>query len=82
MLVASGERGRKGICPVAAEHLEVAVAKEPNARRKYHPAMAYFKSGDRSRGTEVLNQALKMDATLPGAATAQRMAADSGAVAR
>ena len=52
-----------------------------NARRKYHVAMTY--SGDRPRGTE-LNQAPKMDATLPEAATAQRMAAeaDSGAAKR
>jgi hypothetical protein len=34
-------------------------------------------SGDRPRGTE-LNQAPKMDATLPEAATAQRMAAEMG----
>jgi hypothetical protein len=37
--------------------------------------MAYFKSGDGSRGTAQLNQALKMDSSLPEAATAQRMAA-------
>jgi tetratricopeptide (TPR) repeat protein len=68
----------KGLYPVAAGHLEAAVAKEPNARRKYHLAMAYFKSGDRPRGTVQLNQALKMDSTLPEAATAQRMAAETG----
>jgi Tfp pilus assembly protein PilF len=68
----------KGLYPVAAEHLQAAVAKQPNARRKYHLAMAYFKSGDRPRGTAQLNQALKMDSTLPEAATAQRMAAESG----
>ena len=68
----------KGLYPVAAGHLEAAVAKEPNARRKYHLAMAYFKSGDRPRGTVQLNQALKMDSTLPEAATAQRMAAEMG----
>jgi hypothetical protein len=44
--------------------------------------MTCFKSGDQPRGTELLNRALKMDATLPAVATAQRMAvgADSGAV--
>ena len=63
---------------MAAGHLEAAVAKEPNARRKYHLAMAYFKSGDRPRATAQLNQALKMDSTLPEAATAQRMAAETG----
>jgi tetratricopeptide (TPR) repeat protein len=68
----------KGLYPVAAGHLEAAVAKEPNARRKYHLAMAYFKSGDGPRGTVQLNQALKMDSTLPEAVTAQRMAAETG----
>jgi Tfp pilus assembly protein PilF len=67
----------KGLYPVAAGHLEAAVAKDPNARRKYHLAMAYFKSGDGARGTAQLNQALKMDSTLPEAATAQRMAAEA-----
>ena len=69
---------RKGLYPVAAGHLEAAVAKEPNAVRKYHLAMTYFKSGDRPRGTVLLNQALKMDSTLPEAATAQRIAAETG----
>jgi tetratricopeptide (TPR) repeat protein len=72
----------KGLYPVAAGHLEAAVAKEPNARRKYHLAMAYFKSGDGPRGTVQLNQALKMDSTLPEAATAQRMVAEGGGGAR
>src|ERR1019366_1399105 len=72
----------KGLYPIAAGHLEAAVAKDPNARRKYHLAMAYFKSGDRPRGTAQLNQALKMDATLPEAATAQRMAAETGTANR
>jgi Tfp pilus assembly protein PilF len=58
------------------------VAKDPNARRKYHLAMAYFKSGDGQRGTVQLNQALKMDSTLPEAATAQRMVAEGGGGAR
>jgi Tfp pilus assembly protein PilF len=31
------------------------------AAKKYHLAMAYFKSGDGPRGTAKLNQALKMD---------------------
>ena len=68
----------KGLYPQAAERLEAAVAKEPNARRKYHLAMTYFKSGDRPRGSAQLNQALKMDSTLPEAATALQMAAEMG----
>jgi tetratricopeptide (TPR) repeat protein len=63
----------KGLYPVAAEHLEAAVAQEPIALRKYHLAMAYFKMGDRRRGADVLNQALKMDSTLPEAVTARQM---------
>jgi hypothetical protein len=40
--------------------------------------MTYLKSGDRPRGTELLNQAPKMDSALHEAATAQRMAAETG----
>jgi tetratricopeptide (TPR) repeat protein len=70
---------RKGLYPMAKERFEGAVAKEPNAVRRYHLAMTYFKSGDRPRGTAQLNQALKMDASLPEAAAAQRVAAETAA---
>ena len=39
--------------------------------------MAYFKTGDRPRATAQLNQALKMDSTLPEAATALRIVAET-----
>jgi hypothetical protein len=38
--------------------------------------MAYLKMGDRRHGTETLNQALKLDATLPEAALAKQALAD------
>jgi hypothetical protein len=38
--------------------------------------MAYLKMGDRRRGTETLNQALNLDATLPEAAFAKQVLAD------
>jgi uncharacterized protein HemY len=69
---------RKGLYPMAAERFEAAVAKDPNAARRRHLAMTYLKSGDRGRGTAQLNQALKMDSTLPEAAAAQRIAAETG----
>ncbi len=65
---------RKGIYQTSANYLEAAVAKEPSARRKYHLAMAYAKLGDRRRGSDLLQQAIKMDPKLqlPEAALAQR----------
>ncbi len=55
---------RKGIYGSAAEHLKVAVAKEPTPRRQYHLAMSYLKAGDRDRGEQLLATALKQDPKL------------------
>ena len=68
----------KGLYSMAVQPLETATAvgKPPSALRKYHLAMTYLKIGDRRRGADVLNQALKMDSTLPEAVTAQRMLAE------
>jgi tetratricopeptide (TPR) repeat protein len=73
----------KGLYSTAVQPLETATAvgKPPSALRKYHLAMTYLKIGDRRRGADVLNQALKMDSTLPEAVTAQRMLAESAKAA-
>jgi Tfp pilus assembly protein PilF len=65
----------KGLYSMAVQPLETATAvgKPPSALRKYHLAMTYLKIGDRQRGADVLNQALKMDSTLPEAVTARQM---------
>jgi tetratricopeptide (TPR) repeat protein len=68
----------KGLYPTAVKYLEAANAKQPTAVGKYHLAMAYLKTGNLRRGTEVLNQALKLDATLPEAATAKQVLAETG----
>jgi tetratricopeptide (TPR) repeat protein len=67
---------RKGLYPTAVKYFEAATSKRPTAAGKYHLAMAYLKMGDRRRGTETLNQALNLDATLPEAAFAKQVLAD------
>jgi tetratricopeptide (TPR) repeat protein len=67
----------KGFYPVAAKHLETVNSKAPSARRKYHLAMAYLKMGDRQRGAQVMEQALKLDANLPEAQMAQQVLSES-----
>jgi len=74
---------RKGIYATAAEHLQHAVAADgkvaaPNAIvRKYHLAMACLKSGDRNRGLQALEAALKLNPNLPEAEMAQAVLAQS-----
>lgn len=68
---------RKGIYPMAVKHLEHAVSRDGKSAaagstvRKYHLAMAYFKLGNRDRGAQVLDAALKIDPNLPEARMAQ-----------
>ena len=55
---------------LAVKHLETAVKGQPNAKRKYHLAMAYYKVGDDKRGQVLAKEALKEDpkvAETPGA---------------
>ncbi len=56
---------RKGIYTAAVEHLKEAVAKEPTARRQFHLAVSYLKTGDRELGQKILAGALKQDPNLP-----------------
>ena len=70
---------RKGLYDSAVIHLRNTAAKEPTAVRKYHLAMAYLKAGDREHGRQVLNEARRMNPSLPEAdAAAQLMAGLSG----
>jgi tetratricopeptide (TPR) repeat protein len=53
---------QKGIYPSAVVHLEEAVSKsDRNPVTRYHLAMAYLKAGDRNRGLQALETALRMD---------------------
>lgn len=73
---------RKGLYSSAVPHLEAAVAKAPSARRKYHLAMAYLKTGDRQRGATILEQAIRMDPKLPEAQEARHVLLESGSTAQ
>jgi Tfp pilus assembly protein PilF len=63
---------RKGLYTNAVRHLEDAVAKEPTARRKFHLAMAYHKTGNERQSRETLQAALKLDPAIPEAKLAQQ----------
>jgi len=63
----------KGIYATAVKHLESANARESTARRQYHLAMAYWKTGDQKRSRDSLKAALRMDPTLPESAAAVRL---------
>jgi Tfp pilus assembly protein PilF len=47
-------------------------------RVQYHLAMAYFKSGDTSKGQQVLQAALRLAPALPEAKVAQELGKQSG----
>ena len=67
----------KGVYPTALQHLEYAVKRDGNGTgpnftvRKYHLAMACFKTGDRARGLRVLETARKLDPNTPEARMAE-----------
>jgi tetratricopeptide (TPR) repeat protein len=71
---------RKGLFDSAVTHLRNASVKEPIAVFKYHLAMAYLKAGDRPHGRQALDEARRMNPSLPEAgAAAQLMASLGGA---
>ena len=55
---------RKGFYRVAAQHLQEAMAKEPNPRRQLHLGLSYMKTGDLRQGRELLNAATRQDPSL------------------
>lgn len=64
---------RMGLYPGAVRHLELAVKREPTARRHAHLAMAYAKNGDSRRAKQALDQAVKMDPKLPETSQARKV---------
>jgi Tfp pilus assembly protein PilF len=60
---------KKLIYSTAVTYLQTAVAKEPTARRQYHLALSYLKSGQRDLGEKTLRLALQQD---PKIATTER----------
>ena len=68
---------QKGMYAMAVTHMESAIARESNAVRKYHLAMAYLKAGDPARGRQNLEAALKMNPNLPEAQAARQIFANA-----
>ncbi|HEY7615300.1 MAG TPA: tetratricopeptide repeat protein [Terriglobales bacterium] len=68
---------RKGLWATAIQHLEQAVSKEPTGLRKSHLALAYIKSGDRKRGRDMIDAALKMDPKLSESRSFQELLAEA-----
>jgi cellulose synthase operon protein C len=64
---------RKGVYRTAVRHLEHAVKQEPTSRRKYHLAMAYFRSGDEKLARQTLQAAAREDSSLPEATMAREV---------
>jgi tetratricopeptide (TPR) repeat protein len=62
---------RKGLYTSAIPYLERASANPGSVVWKYHLAMAYAKSGDRKRGRNLLDVALKANSKVPEAKIAQ-----------
>ena len=75
---------QKGIYRSAVNQLEAAVSTKSSlagdqmGRVQYHLAMAYFKSGDTSKGQQVLQAALRLAPALPEAKVAQELGKQSG----
>ncbi|MBI3473171.1 MAG: tetratricopeptide repeat protein [Candidatus Solibacter usitatus] len=74
---------RKGLYPLARTHLEVAVKRDRSASdrwsvenaalRKYHLAMTYAKLHESKRAAQMLEAAMKINATLPEAKAASQV---------
>jgi hypothetical protein len=56
----------------AVQHLESAVKREANATRHAHLALGYAARGDKNRGFEQLQAAVKLNPALPEVAAAQQ----------
>jgi Tfp pilus assembly protein PilF len=66
---------RKGIYTSAVQHLENSVKRGPTATRHAHLAIAYAARGDRQRGLEQLQAAIKLNQTAPEVVAAQKLLA-------
>ena len=69
---------KKGAYPSAVQYLQLAVAREPNARRQYHLAMACVRNGEAERGRRALESALRADPALPEAQEARQLWTERG----
>jgi len=67
----------KGLYTVAVPHLEQAAAQKGSVVPKYHLAMAYAKSGDRTRSRTALEAALKLNPNVPEAQMAKQVVGES-----
>lgn len=68
---------QKGLYSEAVPHLEKASTRMKQAVAQYHLSMAYFKAGDRVRGSQALQSALQRDPKAPEAAYALRVQAEA-----
>jgi tetratricopeptide (TPR) repeat protein len=68
----------KGSYSLALVHFQTAVARQPNARREYHLAMAYLKTGTPEKARATLREALKMDDKAPEAPLARQLIEGAG----
>jgi Tfp pilus assembly protein PilF len=67
---------RKGLYDSAVRYFEKAASKEGPVTQ-YHLAMAYFKAGNRNRGNQVLEAALRQNPNLPEAQIAKKAQAEA-----
>src|SRR5436305_175060 len=61
----------KGSVTSAVRYLQAAVSGSGNARQKYHLAIAYAAVGDRRRGIQIFEQALRQEPALREASLAR-----------
>jgi len=73
---------KKGLFNAAVPHLEEASTKLKLVVPQYHLSMAYFKAGEHRRGNQVLQLALQRDPSLPEAAMARQVQAETLKVAK
>jgi putative PEP-CTERM system TPR-repeat lipoprotein len=62
---------QKGLYQTALQYLEDASSKDNGPLHKYHLAMAYMKTGDRSKAEQILAQAQRLNPNLPEATVAR-----------
>src|SRR5215471_3062581 len=63
----------RGSYSLAVQHFEAAVARQPNAPREFHLAMAYLKAGNVAKARATLRDAIKMDDKAPEASAAKEL---------
>jgi Tfp pilus assembly protein PilF len=79
---------KRGVYATALEHLREAVALDASATgrnpasRKYYLGMTYLKLGDRERGTQMLEQALRLSPDMPEAGEARAAIRGAGGLSR